>query len=128
MTLYIASDLDDRVVVWLFTGPTNSDDDFQRYVDSMAKFDALCAGKDGAAVLISDSGNPGPDSAWRKKIADASTTLASKPAFALVSQSALLRGVMTAINWIRPPSYPCKAVATLDEAERWLTSTMKRPL
>ena len=128
MTLYIASDIDERVLVWLFTGPDNSDADYEAYCESILQFDRVAAGKDGAAVLIADPGNPTRGSAWRKKIADVSTSLKSKPAFVMVSSSPLLRGVMTAINWIRPPSYPCKAVATLDDAEAWLTSTLKHPL
>jgi hypothetical protein len=126
MTLYIASDIEERAVLWLFTGPTNKDDDFAEYVASIKTFDEICAGKDGAAVLMADAGNPAPPSPWRKKIADASARLLSKPAFVLVSSSPLIRGVVTAINWLRPPSYPFAAVADFADAEAFIAKTLGR--
>ena len=61
MTLYVASDVDERVLVWLFTGPSNNDADFQSYIDSIGKFDGICAGKDGAEFLD-----------WDRQLANAS--------------------------------------------------------
>lgn len=41
-------------------------------------------------------------------------------AAAIVSPSAVIRAVVTAINWIAPPPYPQGTFATASEAEAWL--------
>jgi hypothetical protein len=38
---------------------------------------------------------------------------------ALVFESAVLRGVLTALFWIRRPAYPCEVFRTLDDAIGW---------
>ena len=108
-------------VVWLLTGTTNSDEDYQRYVDSIVRLDRVAAGKHRpVAMLVVEAGNPAPGPTWRRRIAAASTSLVSQPVFVLVTTSTLVRGVLTAINWLRPPSYPFAARATFEEGLRWV--------
>jgi len=38
---------------------------------------------------------------------------------AIVTDSALVRGAMTAVNWLHRPRVPTTYVATLEDAERW---------
>ena len=38
---------------------------------------------------------------------------------AIVTDSALVRGAMTAVNWLHRPRVPTTYVASLDDAERW---------
>lgn len=104
--------------VWLFTGATNSDDDYAQYVASFAVSDeaARLAPQRGIGVLLVDEGNPVPNAAWRKRIADASTSLKSNPVVILASSSSVVRGIATAINWIRPPPYELRVASTFDEA------------
>lgn len=128
MSFYVATDDETRAIVWFLTGKTIEDRDYQAYVDHIGRIDAAWAGRDGAAVLIVDSGVPPPSSAWRRRIADASARLESRPVFALVTSSPLIRGVVTAINWIRPPSYPHAVVATPEEAFAWAEQQLGRPL
>lgn len=40
-------------------------------------------------------------------------------AAAVVSQSTLVRGVITAMNWVVPTPFPHQTFATIAEAERW---------
>jgi len=119
MSFHEARDDHDACVVWLFTGPTNNDADFEKYCDAIVQLDAAFAGKTAAAILVVDAGNPPPSSPWRKKIADVSATLRSKPTFAMVSASPLMRGVVIAINWLRPAAYPFTVVSTFDDARAW---------
>ena len=86
---------------------------------TIEKLDAAFAGKTAAAILVVDAGNPPPPSPWRKKIADVSSKLQSKPTFAMVSGSPVMRGVVVAINWLRPAAYPFTVVSTFDEARAW---------
>jgi hypothetical protein len=43
-------------------------------------------------------------------------------ACAVVGESALLRGVLTALNWVRPAPHPVEVFAGIPEAEEWVTS------
>ena len=128
MTLFIAHDLDVGVAVWLFTGPANSEDDYRRYLETILALDAARADEDAAGLVVADPGNPPPPSVWRRKIADATRTIQSRTAFALVSSSPVMRGVMTAINWLRPPPYRSRACASVDDATAWLEKELGRPL
>jgi hypothetical protein len=105
-------------MLWLFTGSSNTDDDYGRYVASFAIADEACmrGPQPGIGILVVDDGNPVPNAAWRKKMAEASTTLKSNPIVILAAASSVMRGIATAINWIRPPPYEFFATSTFDEA------------
>jgi len=114
-------------VVWLFTGRTNSDDDFAQYCASIERLNALEVRGLRVAVLVVDTGNPMPNARWRKEIADASREVAPNTVFILVG-NALARGVATAINWIRRPTYELRTAATFTDAaqiaEEWAGEPM----
>lgn len=46
-----------------------------------------------------------PDARWRKRFAELAAEIRSDAVFVLVAPSALARGVLTAVNWIRPFSF-----------------------
>jgi len=59
--------------------------------------------------------NPPPDARWRKRIADATASIRTEGAlFLLCAASPVIRGVLTAINWIRRPKYEVRILATPD--------------
>jgi hypothetical protein len=47
-------------------------------------------------------------------------------AAAIVVASPVLRGVITAVNWLAPPPFPQQTFATLEEGERWLREMLAR--
>lgn len=104
------------VVVGLFSGATNDDDDYQRYVDSLLEADQKApAGIASIVVLVVDRENPAPSAQWRRRIADATGRVRSQDVlFVLCAESPIIRGVVTAINWMRPPKYDVKVVASAD--------------
>ena len=110
-------DPDQGLLIGLFSGANNDDDDYQRYVDSILEGDRRTrAGTAQIAILMVDRGNPPPSAKWRKRIADTTAKLRTEGAvFVLCAESPLIRGVLTAINWIRPPPYAVRIVATFDE-------------
>lgn len=113
------------IAVGVFAGRENTDDDFQRYVDSFMELDAIAlrtAGSRGCYVIIVDPGNPPPSALWRRRIADASVDVRSNPLISVVTSSALIRGVATAINWLRPPPYEMCAHETLTQTAAWIRS------
>jgi hypothetical protein len=108
-------------IVWYFSGKENSDDDYARYVASFAEADALGAKHaKPVGLLYVEPNNPLPNAAWRKRMAEASTSLRSKPVLAFCSQSPLVRGIVTAVNWLRPPPYEFNTVSTFEEGLAWL--------
>ena len=110
-------DPEQGLLIGLFSGADNDDDDYQRYVDSILEADRRTrAGTAQIAILMVDRGNPPPSAKWRKRIADTTAKLRTEGAvFVLCAESPLIRGVLTAINWIRPPPYAVRIVASFDE-------------
>lgn len=49
-------------------------------------------------------------------------------AAAIVSPSAIVHGVVTAINWLAPPVFPQKVFSEAAEAEAWLGRQLERRL
>jgi hypothetical protein len=123
-----AFDLVEATAVFVFTGPANTDRDYERYLEVIRMLDARVAGRDAALVQIVDSGSPIPNASWRRRIAEQTKTFRCRPTFALVSDSALVRGAQVAINWIRPPPFPMSVVATFEQAVSWSEARRGRPI
>ena len=108
-------------VVWYFSGRENTDDDYARYVSSFAEADALgVKHPKPVGLLYVDAHNPLPDAAWRKRMAEASAHLRSRPILAFCSPSPLVRGIVTAVNWLRPPPYEFTTVSSVEDGVAWL--------
>ena len=127
--LGLATDLPEALCVWVFTGPHNSDADFEQYLASIRRLDEACRGRElPAGILVADPGNPPPNATWRRRIADETRSLATRPLFAMVTTSLVLRGVVTAINWIRPPPYEFATFERFDDALAWVEARRGRKL
>ena len=115
-------------VVMLFTGRTNTDDDFERYLRLTIELSAKTAGHaHPGALLIVDPKNPLPNAAWRKRIAEETADIGEGVHFAFVSPSPIARGVVTAVNWFRRPKYEIETFDTFDDAVAWLVSRGAAP-
>lgn len=108
--------------VWLFSGLVNTDADYAAYVDAVRGTLQRCVGRTDlpASILVVDAGNPVPNAAWRKRIAEASAMAPCRMLFAVVSSSVLVRGAITAVNWIRPPPYEASVHDEVESAVRWI--------
>ena len=74
------------------------------------------------SLVFVERGAPRPDSTWRKQL----TAMINAPwphrrFVALVSGSAVVRGVMTTLRWFTPtpPNYESSTHATISDAIRW---------
>jgi hypothetical protein len=115
--------------VWLFSGSSNTDDDFQRYVDSIPRAIELAQHHERAAgIVYVERDNPMPDAKWRTRIADASTTFPIRPCIAFASPSTLIRGIVMAVNWIRPPPYDFTVEHSFDDAVAWIEEQRGAPM
>jgi hypothetical protein len=111
-------DLDgaDGLAVWVFTPGQNSDAEWQRYCDAIRAAVSVCAGHEapfGLQLILSGSSDPPPT--WRREIALAADQIREGATLAVVTSSVVVRGMLTAISWIRAPKYSLHVVATLDE-------------
>jgi hypothetical protein len=106
---------------WLFVGRENSDDDLQRYVDSLVALRTLLKpGIRGSGLMFVERHNPAPGAVWRKRMAEASAEIGENCLYALVSESIAIRSVVTAINWLRPPRYLVSAFGKMEDAYAWI--------
>ena len=98
---------------WLWTGSDNSDDDYVRWIRAISE---VVREPLATVVMVVEPGNPTPPAIWRKRIADASRQPRPDGLFIMVTISAVVRGALTAINWIRPPTFQIVVCATVTEA------------
>jgi hypothetical protein len=72
-----------------------------------------------------------PDAYWRRRFAEQRKASAAPRVFnAVVTTSRLLRGVLTAMNWVSPEAPHVKSIhcATWDEAASWLELVQGTPV
>ncbi|MBX3246854.1 MAG: hypothetical protein KF901_06715 [Myxococcales bacterium] len=99
--------------------------EWDTYLAQMRRFPA----RRRAYVTLTDARGAGtPSAAQRRRAAevmaeDAETSRAYNVANALVFDSAILRGMVTAITWLTPPPVPMQSFATPALALAWLDDT-----
>jgi len=122
-----AFDADGSALVGVKSGATCTDVDYERLIDAHQRFwaeaSALSLPK---LILVIDPGQKPPSARWRQRMA--SIRNQSRPfRSAIVTPSVVERGVITALNWLRPPGVGQKVVstATFHEALAWLEAEVK---
>lgn len=116
-------DQERAIAVWLMSGASNTEEDYARYVESLLHVQRFMARRErGFGMMVVDADNPPPNAIWRKRIADASTQFPAGCYYVLVSESVIIRGVMTALNWIRPLAITMTTKATVEEGIAWLAT------
>jgi hypothetical protein len=117
-----AYDRRSSTLVGIKGGEVSTGVDYQSLIDSINQLWAEASATPFATfVLVIDPGQETPSPLWRQRIAEARTT--TQPfRIVIVTSSVVMRGVMTAINWIRPNGAGQKTVsrATLEETIAWL--------
>ena len=122
-----------RHVLVGFAAPgARTDADYERTLAAVAKLDrdGKAANKPTAFVLVVDTNSERPPPKWRRRLAEQRSELTSpRVLMAIVSPSALTRGVMTAMNWVSPPPAHVQMVnhATIEEAAAWVERLQGTP-
>ena len=101
--------------------PVATDDEVQRYLDELGELRARR--EPYALVMIADESR-GFNAKQRQMQADyiaSGMDLSRKylKAFAFVAESAMQRGMLTAVFWLRPPEWPHRVFRTVEEASVW---------
>jgi hypothetical protein len=102
-------------------------------MEALARLDRECASLAGplVTVLVVEPDAGQPTAQMRKEYADAQAQMrAPRHLFLLVTTSAVVRGVLTAVHWIRPPTgrFHTEAVATFELAVKRAEQERGTPL
>lgn len=109
----------------------NEDEDYAILLDSIAQH--IYAGRQRDSfkfILVVDEQVPMPNATWRRRFAKSRSRPMISFYFAVVTSSALLRGVLTMVNWVSPPpeGSATTSVATFEEAVGWMEQRLARRL
>jgi hypothetical protein len=122
--LKLAYDPELHVLVVGISGPQSSADHEKVLgaVDTLDRNGRDKARKVGLILLLGADTQP-PNAHWRRRYAEQRKAFKASAVYtSVVTQSAILRGVMTAMNWISPDPPHVKSVhhATFREAATWV--------
>lgn len=102
--------------VWLVSGQSNTDEDYGAHIRCIDAFAGYVSDHRPAVAVQVVEGGPPPPASWRKRLAEASTQLPPSVLFVLVTPSALIRGALTAVEWLRPSPFEIRTCDRFDEA------------
>ena len=110
----------------LSDGPSTTDD-YEQLCQWYLVLDqaAVEQNKESLSFMIVEGPAPRADASWRKRFAELRLILKAKRRLGvLVTESTILRGVMTVINWIqpKPDNEEQGTFASVDEGIRWVES------
>ncbi len=112
--------------------PTHAPSEYAEMLEHMQRLDADASRTALApiCILVVHPGTPAPSAEWRKRYADqAKSSKCPELMFALVTDSTLQRGVLTAIRWLTGETRGTSvAFATFREARMAAERLRKRPL
>lgn len=114
-------DVEAGAMVWLLSGKTNADRDWQRLLDTLKFMDETFAERAVAILSVVDPENPVAPPPWRTRIVRATMSVRSKPAFAHIIGSTLGRVVMNGLRSSHPPPYEQEIVHGFEQAMAWLS-------
>jgi hypothetical protein len=105
------------------------DDEFARYLEQI---DKLFLRGERFALVIDAREAPAHTAKERQEIAKHMRASFERyphrlAALAIVLESALQRGIFTAINWLAGPTYPTRSFRTQMDAEVWLRQMLEIP-
>jgi hypothetical protein len=114
-----------RLLVIGIGGGTLGESDYEMLITAFAVLDARAAEErlPAAVLAVVSTDLQSPTVQWRRRFAELRTTRnAPSTSFALVTDSAGVRGAITAINWIipEPPHQKTRFFDTTEEAVAWL--------
>jgi hypothetical protein len=124
-----AADIEAGEVVWLFTGTTNTDADYEGYLASINRLIRVApVDRRPAGIQVVDPSSPPPNAEWRKRIAEHTRHFPRDDAlYCMVTSNTVIRGVLTAINWMRRPNYAFAVRPTFAEAVAFVDAERGHP-
>jgi hypothetical protein len=129
--LKLSTDLEACVMIASMAAGQTAED-HQRVYDAITALDQKGheRGHPIAMVFLVSSDNPAPDADWRRRFAEQRKSLSSPRVFvSIVTRSAVMRGVLTAMNWMVPqPRHMTSLMhATFEECAAWVERVQGTP-
>jgi hypothetical protein len=109
-----------------FSVEGDSDADYAQHLQMMKEVAgrAEAAKKRLAIVICQEPGVPAPNSSWRKKVAEMTAAPSFRPIYcAIITCNPLIRGVVTALNWLRRRDYSEAIFADIEAGLAWLQAS-----
>lgn len=103
------------VALWWWSGRSNEQDDYERWLAWIVHVDRVTAGRAANILMVVDRENPTAPAIWRQRVAAATARVRGDVLFLLATESVLVRGALTAINWIRPAPFAFDVCRDFDE-------------
>jgi hypothetical protein len=112
-----------------FSGGGRSDDDFRAHVEQLRIAGQSADGRRVAAVIRMIPGHPFPTAYWRSEVAKMVTSGNLKADLAVLSNSNVIRGVLSAVSWLVPRnSARFRMFTSWEAAESWLAEGRGAPI
>ena len=129
---FSAFDEDSATLVGKYDGRVQTDADYERCLQAIRTTDAcaVARGVPNICILVVSREVPRPPPVWRTRMAETNNAhRATKHRLALVMSDTLMRGVLTAINWLtRPrPGHQIKPFDTFASAAQWVRASTGKP-
>lgn len=108
-----------RGLLVIARGNDNDDDEYLEFLRRVGELDRDATGRksDPVFVLVTAEDTPAPNAHWRRRIAEASADSACSIFAAVVTQSAVQRGVLNALRWLQSnPRGSAQAFPTFEAA------------
>lgn len=104
--------------------------DFGPHIERLLSAAEACKGRDVrmALLIIIDPGHPLPGSVWRRKVAEATGNPVFRPYFAVLTDNPLVKGMLTALSWLRPQRFEAHVTGDEARAVAWLESKRQEAL
>ena len=108
------------IVAWLSSGG-EMQDDFAQLLGTLEKaLDVKRTDQRLAIMVVMETGHALPNAFWRSRAAEVTGRDEFNGYLAIVTQIRLIRGVLTALDWLRTKSYQDKVFTSAKEAKAWL--------
>jgi hypothetical protein len=107
----------------------SSDDDMRSYLTML---ELMLSRKARHVIIVDATQGKQLKSQHRKMLADwtqlnRQTLARYRAGLALVTPSAVLRGMITAVYWLSPPPFPYQPVSTMEEGWAWARQRIAEP-
>ncbi len=120
----VAHSADPPAMVLLFAGRETSDSEYEGVIGAWERLFRDAKGRPAVGVVVVPVGHAQPNVFWRRRFAEVHGKESGPVYVAVVTQSAVIRGVITAVNWLmrRRANYHSHAFDTIEAAAEKLRS------
>ena len=120
----VAHSTDAPAMLILFAGRDTSDREYEGVVRAWQQLYRNARGRPAVGLVVVPAGHAQPNAHWRRRFAEVHGNETAPMEIAVVTESALIRGVITAVNWLMRSRANCHshAFSTVDAAAERLCS------